>query len=99
MVRFQRSARIKAGRALGAVKWATEIAEYASAKYPDTPVRVFTERYGAVGAIYWMADFPDVATMDEVLTGLVEDEAYQDYVLRADNLLLDGVQTGYIGYR
>ena len=72
MVRFQRSARVKAGRVLDAVKWATEIADYVSAKYPETPVRVFTERYGAIGAIYWVADFPDVATMDEVLSRLLD---------------------------
>ena len=90
MVRFQRSARFKVGKALDAVKWAKEIAGYVSAKYPDTPIRVFTERYGSIGAIYWMADFPDVATMDEVISGLPADEAYQDYLFRAADLLLDG---------
>jgi hypothetical protein len=90
VVRFQRSARFKAGKALDAVKWAKEIAGFVSAKYPDTPVRVFTERYGAIGGIYWVADFPDVATMDEVISGLMADETYQDYLFRAADLLLEG---------
>ena len=90
MVRFQRIARFKAAKARDAVKWAREIAGYVSARYPDSPVQVFTERYGTVGVIHWMADFPDVATMDSVLTGLLEDEGYQDYLFRADDLLLEG---------
>ena len=52
MVRFQRTARFKAAKARDAVKWAREIAGYVSARYPDSPVQVFTERYGTVGVIH-----------------------------------------------
>ena len=78
-VRFQRRAETTSPMA---VAIAQEFAEYINGKYPET-LQVFTERFGTLNVVYWITDFPDVATLDTRLTELAADEGYQAIIIKA----------------
>jgi hypothetical protein len=89
MVRFQRVAQ---GTGVQALQWAQEVAKYLNDKYPSNPVQVYTERYGDLSKIYWIADYDDIATLDARGTAILADEGYVALLAKAQqgNFFLPG---------
>jgi hypothetical protein len=88
MIRFQRSAQIKKLWP-EAIAWAEQAAEYINSKYPDAKLEVFTQRFGAVGTIYWFADFKDLAALDSWQSQIIADADYYKTIANAFDVLIE----------
>jgi len=89
MIRFQRSAETKK-LFPAAVAWAKGVADFINTKSPDVKLEVFTERFGAVSTIYWIADFEDLASLDRWQLKLMPDADYWKKVADAYDVLVEG---------
>jgi len=83
-----RSAQFRRGK--GAVQWAKETTEYLNVQYPETPVQVFTARFGAVNTIYWMADFKDFYALERWQVQVGSDEGYREMRKKSIDTLIEG---------
>lgn len=90
MIRFQRSIRPRNGKNIEAVAWAKEVADYLNTHYTVGQIEVYTERFGNMGAIYWVMDFRDLAALDALSQQLRKDDAYASLIRRGDPLTADG---------
>ncbi len=90
MFRFQRSARAKVGKALEAVQFAKEVAEYINTKYAPASVQAYTEQFGDINTIYWYVDYKDLATIEGINTQLLADQGYWAIVNKAADLFIEG---------
>ena len=90
MIKFHRSARIRAGKALDAIALGQEIAQYITKQYPQYRVQFFVERYGDPNRVHWLGEAADVATADDVLTKLMSDAGYLAIAARAPEVFIEG---------
>jgi hypothetical protein len=90
MIRFQRFAQARGDKFLEAAQWAKEVTEYINSNYPEASVQVFTEQYGAYGAIYWHSDAEDIATIDRFGAQLMTDEGYLTLLSQSEGYFIEG---------
>ncbi|UCF90551.1 MAG: hypothetical protein JSW39_19965 [Desulfobacterales bacterium] len=89
-VRLHRSARISDGMTRQAFKFAEEITDYLNAKYPQHPVTVYLEAFGAVGTIHWFVDYRDLAAVERSAAELFSDPGYLAILGKAPGLFIEG---------
>ncbi len=90
-VRWMREAKTRNGKMLAALDVARTLAAAASQTL-GLKVEVYFDGTGTVGTIRWMADFPDLASYERALRGLL---ASREYHVMADDpavssLFIDG---------
>lgn len=91
MIRWQRCMQHRQGKWTAAVQWMKEVATYFNAHYPEAQVQVFTARFGALNAIYAMADFQDLAALDHWQSWTRLDEGYRERLRKAPpDLFIEG---------
>jgi uncharacterized alpha/beta hydrolase family protein len=84
MVRLMRSARIKhGGKAMEALAFAKEIANYSEKKYGQIKVDVCLDSFGATGTIRWFVDYDDLATFEKVQSQVLADPEYWKLIGKA----------------
>lgn len=77
-------------RGTGAVSWAREITDYINAQFPETTLQVFVARYSSLNTICWMADFPDMASLDEWQSRVAADSGYRELRQKSFEMLIEG---------
>ena len=91
MIRLMRSIQVNRGRRDEAIRWAREVADYLNRTRPaERPVEVFVEVFGAVGTIYWVSDFDDLAAVEQAQAESQQDEQWQALIRRSVDLFVDG---------
>ena len=93
MIRLQWTARISRGKNQGAVRWAREVAEYLSSKYPKIlAIGAYEEHFGDVNTIHVFSDYEDLATLESVEAQYPADAAFQALFGRSNDegLFIEG---------
>ena len=90
MVRFQRTVKIQPGRHREANKWAKEIADFINNNESRTSYQVFREEFGIVSAIHWIADYENLAVLEQVMANLLSNEEYMALVNRSVDYIIPG---------
>lgn len=90
MIRFQRTVRPRNGKNREAIAWAKEVAEYLNSHYKMGRIEVYTQRFGAVGTIYWVIDVADMPALETFSSYLQQDTAYQTLLNKGNFLYIDG---------
>jgi hypothetical protein len=88
MIRFQRSAQTRKLMP-EAVPWAKQVAEYINSKYTEGKLEVFTQRFGPVSTMYWIADFKDLAALDSWQSKIIADGDYWKTIANAFDVLIE----------
>jgi hypothetical protein len=88
MIRFQRSAQTRK-LTPEVVPWAKQVAEYINSKYPEGKLEVFTQRFGLVNTVYWIADFNDLAALDSWQSKIIADADYWKTIANAFDVLIE----------
>ncbi|MEM9553547.1 MAG: hypothetical protein AAGC60_04760 [Acidobacteriota bacterium] len=78
------------GKVAEAVGWAQEIADHLHGSEIAGTVHVFHEVLDEVGAIYWHADYDNVAEVEEARRRLLRDEKYQGLIADSGQFLVEG---------
>jgi hypothetical protein len=74
-----------------AIAWAKEIAEYVKKYEGISSVEVFTDAFGEVGTIRWIADYEDFASWEKVQKQTMADpEFHQKIEENASKLFIEG---------
>lgn len=90
MVRFERTVRIKPGKMAEAFQWATEVAKFVNAKFPDgSDLYVFNQLFGDYGTIAWAIDRADLAEVEALTHKLVADPEYWEIVNQGASLVVE----------
>ncbi len=89
MYRFVSSVRVQPGRQVEAMQWATEIAEHLGQRYGQE-TRVLVEVFGAAGALYWVSDHEDLATIERRMGQLAQDQELAGILKRGAELIVGG---------
>jgi hypothetical protein len=76
MVRWMRTAQIAIGKAMPAIGWSKEIAEFVKKYEGVSSVDVFLDIFGELGTIRWIVDYEDLATLEKVEKQIMEDQEY-----------------------
>lgn len=90
MIRFQRTIRPRNGKTREAIAWAKEIADYLNTRYEVGRVEVYTQRFGRVGAIYWVVDVADMPALETFASYLQQDSGYHNLLNKGNFLYVDG---------
>lgn len=73
-----------------AVEWAQEVTEYINTKHPGGNLQVFTGQFGEYGAMYWFADFEDLAALDHWAQQILAGPGYWEAIGKAEGLFQEG---------
>jgi hypothetical protein len=90
MVRFTRSAKTVLGKQREAAQWAGEIAAYINGNFSGANFKVFSQNFGEVGRLVWMADFENMGALEEFVDKVVADEDYWAIAAKGSDLLVEG---------
>ncbi len=90
MFRFQRSGRTKNGKTPQAIMWAKEIAEYLKGKYPQISIQVYAQLFGDFSTIYWISDYNDLATIENLNKQIMLDQGYWAMVNKGMEMFIEG---------
>lgn len=74
MYRLQRTVRLSRGKFREAVQWTKEYLDYVNSNYAPMSFQAYAEIFGDIGALHWFGDFEDLATFDEFVARIREDE-------------------------
>ena len=68
------------------------MATYINGKFPENPVRVYTEQFGDPSKVYWVSDWDNVAALDARLNALQADEGFMTMLVKGqqDGLFVPG---------
>ncbi len=93
MVRFQRMILVSGGKEREAMQWGTDICQYLQKNYKGiSSIEVHVQLFGKVGALYWFADYENLAALDAVNAQLLGDQRYWERMTKANKagLFIDG---------
>lgn len=90
MVRFTRTANSVLGKQREAAQWAGEIAAYINGNFSGVNFNVFTQNFGVIGRLVWMADFENMGALEEFVDKVVADEGYWAIAAKASDFLVEG---------
>lgn len=88
MVRFQRTTKVRRGKE--STKWAKELADYTNAVHGQPVLQLFRARFGNVDTLYWIADFDDLAALEDWQKKIGADPGYRALIKKASDIVIDG---------
>lgn len=90
MVRWIRTAQMAQGKAMPAIAWSKEIAEFVKKYEGLSSINVFIDAFGDAGTIRWMVDYEDLATLEKVQKQIMADQEYFRKLEKAQGLFIEG---------
>ncbi len=90
MIRWIRTAQMVTGKAMPAIAWSKEIAEFVKKYEGLSSIDVFIDAFGDVGTIRWICDYQDLATLEKINKQIMVDQEYWQRLEKAQGLFIEG---------
>ena len=90
MVRWIRTGHMVMGKAMPAIAWSKEVAEYVKKYEGFSSIDVFMDTFGEVGTIRWVVDYEDFASFEKVQKQVRSDMEFNKKAESVPNLFVEG---------
>ena len=87
MITWVRTADIREGKNMVAIEWALKIAAYVNETF-KTNVSLQRNVTGQVNRLHWVATYQSLASFEELMAKLIQDEGYQQLLAESAELEL-----------
>jgi hypothetical protein len=72
------------------MRWAKELTDYMNTTHGKPALQLLKSRFGDVSTVHWVADFKDLAALEDWQRKVGADSGYRELVDRSLDIVLDG---------